>query len=339
MPISPLAVTIPAPMSNASASTESTVLPYEPVPAPTSRRTTFLLLLLVGLNLMNYVDRYNLPPVADPIRAEFGVSSQQIGWLATGFLIVYMITAPVFGVLADRQSRWKLIGIGMLIQAAGTFCSGAASTFAMLMIARCIVGIGDAAYGPAAPTLIADLYPLEKRGRMMAWFYAALPVGSAIGYGVGGIMHTLTGGWRGGFYVIVLPMVALGVICLFLRDDRIGKIRKDSDDLHINDPPVRRSWRDYLPLLRNPSYLLNCAGMTAMTFAVGGMSYWMPTYLKAERGLSPAAADLGFGGVIVVAGLAATLMGGWAGDKLKTRHPGSYFLVSGGSMLIAVPLF
>jgi MFS family permease len=292
----------------------------------------WLLLLLVLLNLFNYIDRYNLPPVLEPIEKEFGASGSQMGFLATGFLLVYMITAPVFGWMADRYSRWTLVGIGILIQAIGTFGSGMAGTYAMLLIARCIVGVGDAAYGPAAPTIIADLYPLEKRARHLSWFYAAIPVGSALGFAIGGFMRELTGSWRWGFYSIVPPMIALGIICLFIKDRRAnGNGSKPVEHRKV-------TLADYLSLARNKSYLFNCLGMTLMTFAIGGISFWMPYYLEEARGISKSASSMGFGAVVVLAGLSATLFGGYVGDILKPRFSGSYFLVSGVGMLIAAPL-
>ncbi len=288
-------------------------------------------MLLVLLNLFNYMDRYNLPPVLKPIEAEFSITSAQSGFLATGFLLVYMITAPLFGWMADRYSRWALVGVGMLIQSLGTLGSGMAGTFAMLLIARCVVGIGDAAYGPAAPTIISDLYPVEKRGRKLAWFYAAIPVGSALGYAIGGLMQSITSTWRWGFFSLVPPMILLGIICLMIRDRRNGVQTQ-------NQKPQKVKIADYLALIKNRSYVLNCIGMTAMTFAVGGISYWMPYYLEEARGISKEASSMIFGGIVVLAGLSATLLGGYVGDRLKSRYSGSYFLVSGIGLLVAVPL-
>ncbi|GIW77106.1 MAG: permease [Phycisphaerae bacterium] len=291
-----------------------------------------LLALLVLLNLFNYIDRYNLPPVLAPIEREFQATGSQMGFLATGFLVVYMLTAPLFGWMADRYSRWALVGIGMLIQSLGTLGSGLAESYLVLLIARCVVGIGDAAYGPAAPTIISDLYPIEKRGRKLAWFYAAMPVGSAVGFAIGGGMRELTGSWRWGFYSIVPPMILLGIICLLIRDRRINR--------GVAQPVVHQKirFKDYLSLSKNRSYLLNCLGMTLMTFAIGGVSFWMPYYLEEARGISKSASSIGFGLIVVIAGLSATLAGGYWGDRLKPRFSGSYFWVSGIGMLTAVPL-
>lgn len=311
-------------------------LDYEAPPKhDTVKGAGWFLLLLVLLNLFNYIDRYNLPPVLEPIETEFKASGSQMGFLATGFLLIYMITAPVFGWTADRYSRWKLVGIGMIIQSLGTLGSGLAGSYAMLLVARCIVGVGDAAYGPAAPTIISDLYPVEKRGRKLAWFYAAIPVGSALGFAIGGYMRELTDSWRWGFYSIVPPMMILGVVCLFIKD------RRANGDGGDDSKPVEHrkvGLDDYLSLLRNKSYLFNCLGMTLMTFAIGGISFWMPYYLEETRGISRAASSITFGGIVVLAGLSATLFGGYLGDILKQRFSGSYFLVSGVGMIVAAPM-
>ena len=102
------------------------------------------------------------------------------------FMVLYMIGAPLFGRLAERRSRWMLIGIGVVLWSLASGASGLAATFTALLLTRCFVGIGEAAYGPVAPALISDFYPVKVRGRVLAWFYMAIPVGSALGYVVGG---------------------------------------------------------------------------------------------------------------------------------------------------------
>ena len=301
------------------------------------RAAAAALTLLICLNLFNYIDRQVLSAVEVSISAEFKTTQAQMGFLATAFLVVYMILAPVFGPLADRTSRWTLVGIGMLIQTVATLGSGLAGGYGSLLAMRCLVGAGDAAYGVAAPTIIADRYPVAKRGRMLAWFYAAIPVGSAIGYGVGGVTRDVTGNWRNAFFVIVAPMVLLGVLCFFFKDVR--KTRPDAV-AEAAGPTVGRKpkFEQYKVLLHNKSYLLCCAGMTMMTFAMGGISFFLPRYLEQDRGLSPTAANLGIGAVIASSGLIATLAGGWLGDRLRPRFAGSYFLVSGAGLLAGFPL-
>jgi MFS family permease len=204
-----------------------------------------------------------------------------------------------------------------------------------------LVGIGEGAYGPAAPTIISDLYPVERRGRKLAWFYLAIPVGSALGYVLGGQMAALFGSWRSAFYVVVPPGLILALLCFLRRDPPRGG--SDAGSRHR-----LARLRDIRVLLRTPSFVLDTAGMTAMTFAVGGIAYWMPRYVTVYRLGADVETDAGrqmlaqvntiFGAITVVAGIMGTLAGGWLGDRLRSRIPGSYFFISGFGMLLGFPL-
>lgn len=294
------------------------------------------LALLLAINLFNYIDRQVLAAVEPAIEKElFPHGGEDVefkmGLLATAFMVSYMLIAPLFGFLADRISRWWLIGVGVVLWSLASGGSGLATTWLILLLTRAAVGIGEAAYGPAAPTVISDLYPVERRGTVLAWFYMAIPVGSALGYIFGGQMLSLTGDWRHAFYWVVPPGLLLGILCFFKHDPPRGQA----------DAVAHRTakWADYKMILRTPSYVLVTLGMTAMTFAAGGLGYWMPRYVHVNRGVP----DQGqvstiFGGILAVGGLLATFSGGIVGDKLRARFPGSYFLVSGWGMLIAFPL-
>jgi MFS family permease len=290
------------------------------------------LALLLGINLFNYIDRYILAAVEPEIRQSFfgGHDPQAMaktGSLATAFLLSYMIIAPLFGWLADRTSRWLIVGLGVGLWSLASGASGLAATFGILLTTRLFVGIGEAAYGPTAPTIIADLYPLKIRGRVLAFFYMAIPVGSALGYAFGGVVSSHLG-WRWPFYLVAPPGIALALACLFMRDTRGRRAETKTNDLR---GAVMR-------LLKTPSYVLNTLAMTALTFSIGGLSFWIPAYIHDYRGVP----DLGrvnliFGAITVVAGLVATLLGGIVGDKLRERYSGAYFLVSGVGILIAFP--
>lgn len=314
-----------------------------PNPDPATRSSPgvarFSVALLLLINLFNYIDRYVLAAVEPLIRAEFfpkGVADDQtaglrMGLLATAFLVSYMVAAPLFGWLADRWKRWAIVGIGVAVWSLASGGSGLATAWLAMLLMRVLVGIGEAAYGPTAPTLISDLFPVQRRGAVLAWFYAAIPVGSALGYVLGGLVTKFTS-WHWAFLLTLPPGLALGALCFFMKDPPRG----------ISDGATHHhaSLRDYATLLRIPSYILAVLGMTAFTFAIGGISFWMPTYLHEHRGQ----ADLGhvnlrFGGITVVAGLTATLFGGWLGDRLRARWSGSYFLVSGGGMMLGFPFF
>jgi MFS family permease len=321
-------------------------------PFPGARSALGLLLLI---NLFNYIDRQVLAAVVPEIRQAFfgspdavtGAVGEFLGWFQTAFgfkpenaligllsmafMVTYMVCAPLFGRLAETRPRWKLIAIGVILWSLASGATGLAGSFVLLLVTRCLVGVGEAAYGPIAPTVISDFYPAEKRGRALSWFYLAIPVGSALGYVLGEqIAAAFT--WRAAFYAVVLPGVALGFWTLLKKEPPRGQT-----DLSRALPATNVRWADYLALARTPSYALNTLGMAAMTFAIGGIGFWMVDYVKEYRGVTGSASTT-FGAILTVAGLAGTLLGGIAGDKLRPRVPGAYFAVSAAAMFAGFPL-
>lgn len=293
------------------------------------------LFLLLAINLFNYIDRQVLAAVEPDIRATFFAPDDvnrmtKTGLLGVAFFVTYMCSAPVLGFLADRVSRWLIVGTAVVLWSLASGASGLAATFGILFATRIFVGIGEGGYGPAAPTIISDLFPIETRGRVMAIFCAAIPVGSALGYVIGGLVGSHLG-WRWAFYLVTPPGLLLGLLCFWQRDPR------GAADHRAQESP-RRSVREYLDLFRTRSYLINCVAQTLMTFVLGGVAYWMSAYLE-YRQQDPASSRTIFGLILVVAGLVSTLLGGVIADKLRSRFAGSYFWVSGIGMLIACPIF
>ncbi len=293
------------------------------------------LLLLLAINLFNYIDRQVLAALEPDIRATFFAPDDvnrmtKTGLLGVAFFVTYMFSAPVLGFLADRISRWVIVGIAVILWSLASCASGLAATFGILFATRIFVGIGEGGYGPAAPTLLSDLFPIETRGRIMAIFCAAIPVGSALGYVIGGLIGAHLG-WRWAFYLVAPPGLLLGLLCFWQRDPRVA-----AD--HLVQKAPRRNIHDYLKLFHTRSYLINCIAMTLMTFVLGGLGFWVPAYLR-FRNQSPELGMTIFGLILVVAGLVSTLVGGVIADKLRSRLAGSYFWVSGIGMLIACPIF
>ena len=298
--------------------------------APVSKDARRALALLLGINLFCYLDRYILAAILPAIRAEFLPGDpnayEKAGLLTTAFLVSYMLTAPIFGWFADRSSRWTLIGLSVALWSLASGATGLATTFGGLLLTRAFLGIGEAGYGPAAPTILSDLYPVGQRGRVLSWFFMAIPVGSALGFAFGGLLHHYLG-WRWAFFLVTPPGLLLAWLCRRMPEPRrLSPVAGKA-------PSVA----DYKRLLKIPSLVANTLAQTAMTFAIGGLSVWAPTYIHEAREIPLAQADMIFGGILVVAGLGATLFGGLLGDRLRARVPGSYFLVSGVGMLLAFP--
>lgn len=293
------------------------------------------LFLLLAINLFNYIDRQILAALEPDIRATFFSADDvhamtKTGLLGDAFFVTYMVSAPILGLLADRMSRWIIIGSAVILWSVASGGSGLAASFAILFATRVCVGIGEGGYGPAAPTILSDLFPIETRGRIMSIFCAAIPVGSALGYVIGGLIGAKLG-WRWAFYLVTPPGLLLGLLCFWYRDPRVG-----ADNVAQKRP--RRGIREYLNLFRTRSYLINCIAQTLMTFVTGGLGFWVPAYLRYRDQSSDVGMTI-FGLITVVAGLVSTLLGGVIADKLRSRFPGSYFWVSGLGMLIACPFF
>ncbi len=286
------------------------------------------LALLTTLNLLNYIDRSVLFAVQPLVQGEFHLSNAQVGYLTSAFLGFYMVAAPFTGPLADRYSRKLIIVLGALFWSGLTLLTAVTHTYWELLVRHTLVGVGEATFVTIAPTFVADLFPEEQRGRIFGIFYLAIPVGTAAGYLLGGKLGP-SFGWRFPFYIAAAPGFALALAMLFIPEPERGHF--DS----IRETPERASLIH--GLLKNPAFWTAALGMAMMTFALGGIQVWMPTFLSRARGYSLESANLMFGGIVVVDGILASLAGGWLGDWLLPKMKSSYYFVSAISMALGIP--
>lgn len=285
------------------------------------------LFLLTTLNLLNYMDRSVLSAVQTQIQDEFHRSHAEMGLVTTAFFWVYMLAAPLMGPLADRFSRKWIVVAGAVLWSLATLLTAITHDYGTLLFRHAIVGIGEASFGILAPTLVADLFPENQRGRILGIFYLAIPVGTALGLLAGGPLGQAYG-WRVPFYVAGAPGLLLALAIAFLPEPPRGI--QDS----IPETPERKS---VTGLFRNPAFWTATLGMAFMTYAIGGVALWMPTFLQRERGYSESYAGLMFGVILVFDGIVASLFGGWLGDKLLPRFKGAYYLISAFSVAIGAP--
>src|SRR3984885_10396374 len=292
----------------------------------------WILLILTGLNLFNYLDRFVLSAVLTPLQKDLGINDGQAGQLATAFMLGYFVTSPVFGWLGDRWSRKWLIAIGIFIWSLGTILTGFAATFAMMLAFRVLVGLGEASYATISPSLISDSHAPSKRNNALTIFYVAIPVGAALGTIMGGIIAAKWG-WRHAFIWAGVPGLFLALVMLPFAELKRGQADKQTDG--AAKPP---SVRDILKLLCLPDYMLVVVGYTAYTFALGAFGHWGPTFLYRAHGVAVDRAGEFFGAVLVVAGLVGTLLGGFAATAWQKRNRAGYAWTLGLSVLVAVPL-
>jgi len=285
--------------------------------------------LLLAVNLLNYIDRQMLYAVFPLVKSDFHLSDADLGILGSAFMIFYMVSAPLFGWLGDRMSRVKLASIGLVLWSLATVFAGLASNYRMLFAARTVVGVGEASFGTVSPGLLSDFFPKERRGRILACFYLAIPVGSALGYLFGGLLGQRFG-WHAAFFVVGVPGLILALPIRFLREPERGGAEKGGGQVGAR--------AGYLQLLSNRSFVTNTLAMAAMTFALGGLAQWVPTFLYRVHSLSVGEGNTLFGTITVLSGISGTLSGGWLGDRLQRGSVKGYLLVSGCGFLAGAPV-
>ncbi|HYG36395.1 MAG TPA: MFS transporter, partial [Clostridia bacterium] len=291
----------------------------------------WLLFILTGLNLLNYLDRFVLNAVRTPLANDFGIGYGDSGRTVTAFMIGYFVTSPFFGYLGDRLSRKWLIAFGIFVWSLGTVLTGFATGFGMLLAFRVLVGLGEASYATISPSLLSDAFSATKRNNALTIFYVAIPVGSALGYLLGGEISAQWG-WRHAFIWAGIPGLLLALVLLPFEEPRRGQA-----DLVEGQAVPKPTAKDYLRLFANRDYQLVVWGYVAYTFALGAFAFWGPTFLEQVHHLSTVKADRFFSAVLVVGGLVGTLLGGFAATAWQKRNPAGYAWLLCGSVLLAVP--
>jgi predicted MFS family arabinose efflux permease len=292
---------------------------------------SWLLVILTGLNLLNYVDRFVLNAVRTPMAESFHVNYGTSGRMFTAFMLGYFITSPFFGYLGDRVSRKWLIAVGIFVWSVGTVLTGFATSFSVLLFYRLLVGFGEASYATISPGLISDAFTTTKRNNALTIFYTALPVGAALGYLIGGEIAAVWS-WRHAFIWAGAPGLLLALVLLPFTDPPRGQA-----ELPPGQALAKPELRDYLALIKNARYQLLIWGYVAYTFAMGAFAFWGPTFLETVHHLPAPKPDRFFGGVIVFGGLIGTLVGGFAASAWQKRTPAGYAWLLALSSLLAVP--
>ncbi len=320
------------------------------------------LAFMTGLNLFNYLDRYVLPAVLTPLKADLHLTDAQAGTANTAFMIGYFFTSPLFGYLGDRSPRKWLIAFGIFFWSLGTTLTAFSTSLVALLAFRILVGLGEASYATLAPAWISDLFAPNRRNNALTIFYVAIPVGSALGFLLGGwslrgagdavmrlatqaiapiLPHagqSFTADWRGGFLYAGVPGLLLALALLTLREPARGEADVVEGGPVSPEAQLKPSWKDIAGLFRIADFDLVLLGYTAYTFALGAFAFWAPTFLHRVHGLPVADAAGFFGAVLVGTGLLATLLGGFAATAWQRRNPAGYAMVLAGSILLAAPI-
>ena len=299
----------------------------------------YALAVMVGINFLNYMDRY-IPVAAGPrIKAEFGLNDTQVGVLATAFLLTYAVFALPFGIWADRGFRRNVVGVAVSVWSVATLFTGFAVNFVQLLATRSVVGLGEAGYYPAGTSLMSDYFPKQTRARAMSIWNAGTALGIAAGFAGGGVIAAVYG-WRVAFFATAIPGGLFAVLAFRMREPLRGAAEAGGPQLER----VREaSLRKFAALLRIPTLRNTVLSQTFLFFVLVGNIAWLPFFLDRQYGLKTEVSGPLAGGVLVFGGLIGTLAGGWLGDHLSKRDPGGNLKVGiagfmGGAVFIVIAI-
>ena len=289
---------------------------------------TVALVLLTSMNFVNYLDRDILPAVQEQVKGEFHITDAQIGSLTLWFFVAYVLSSPITGFLGDRFPRKPMIVIAALGIAAMNFLTASVHSYMSLNVRHAALGVVEASFGIFAPALLADFYAEDRRNGVMTVFNIAIPVGAAMGYLVGGDIAAHHG-WRMAFIASAVPGALIGLLILFLMKEparRTGAHEKAKADKGT-----------VISLLTNKAYLGAILGYAAVTFSLGGISWWMPSFLQRVDGRSIETAGTIMGGITVVCGLGGTICGGVLAQWWSKKTGKALYYVPALSAALAAP--
>lgn len=312
------------------------------------------LLILTAINFLNFIDRYVLSSVVDSVSSEFVLSDAQAGLLAVMFMVVYTVASPFIGFLSDRSIRKYFVAGAVALWSLATVGNAYVEDYESMLAMRALVGIGEAGYAAAAPAMISDVFSPKERGRKLAYFYLAIPMGSAIGFMLGGAISANATewfgpalfeflrldafpapGWRLAFWIAGIPGLIFAIAAAVMREPVRGAM--DTPESKAEAASQLGPKQAVKRLFASPAWRYATAGMTLLTFTMGALAFWGPTFLIRVHGYDEGAAGTVFGGITVVAGLVATLLGGFLGDRAYAKGAGGYLKVSGWGLVFAGP--
>jgi MFS family permease len=363
--------------------------PFDSARAAVPRYSFYALGVLSLVNFLNYIDRQVLPAVAPVMLRDeaLKLTDAELGYMEAALLLSFTILAPIFGRLGDRYPRAKLMATAAVLWSIATAMTGlveslpllpdslrlhipvvnvtlALSGVALALCAvRACVGVGESAYSTITPSLIADYFPPHRRATALGVFQAAIPMGFALGFVIGGVLAHFFG-WRVAFMVVGVPGLLTAVLVWRLREPRRGAtdeprhLREESANeesaleemieapaevsrsLAADDGSRDSTLRTVARILSSRDWLISTAGYTALTAALGAFATWATVVLVRDKGMSETSAAVTLGVVTLLAGATGTFGGGWIADRFAAKRHNAYFLVCAvGTLLGVFPTF
>jgi MFS family permease len=321
----------------------------------------WLLAVLTAVNLLNYIDRTIFAALMPEIKKDLGFSDSQLGLLGSAFILAYLLVSPLFGYWGDRGPRAKIMAAGLALWSGATAFSGLTTTFIGQFFTRVTVGVGESAYSVIAPGTIADCFAKTARGKIYAVYSAAIPVGSALGYVLGGALAPRLG-WHRAFFIVGVPGLLVALLLFFLPDPKRGATELSTrlsrepapqgaspqalspQEMSLQETRPEKGERSaliavYRGLFRNGGFMTTVLGCSAYTFVLGGLAFWMPSFIVRYFAVSLERGNLIFGGVTVAGGFCGTMLGGWWSDRIEKKTGNGYLKVCVYSIILAIPLY
>lgn len=295
---------------------------------------TLMMTMLVIVYTLNFIDRQIVGILAEPIKADLGLTDSQLGWMGgAAFALFYTLLAIPIAMLADRRDRSWIITIGLTLWSAATALCGVAQNFWQLFLARMSVGVGEAGGVAPAYSMIADLYPLEKRARALAIFSLGIPFGGALGVLFGGLIAARID-WRWAFIIIGLVGVLFAPIFkYFVRDPGHGR----------SDEPPRVAPSNFGLVFRTiaakPAFWMLGFGAGIASLVSYGLAFWVPSFLARSYGLELEERSWIVAAIQLFGGSAGIYFGGLLGDRLGNANPRGYALVPAIAFAITLPAY
>jgi predicted MFS family arabinose efflux permease len=283
--------------------------------------TTYVFMLLFLLYMFDYIDRVVVTSMFSYIEADYGISHLKSGLLVSAvYWSIVVLTLPA-SILVDRWKRSRTIGMMAVLWSIATLLCALTGNFIQLIFTRALIGIGEAGYAPGGTAMISGMYPQEKRSRMIGLWNASIPLGTAIGVLLGGIIATHWG-WKHAFGLVALPGFIVAVLFFFVKDYKTVDLEYVDSLNHKTKMKVKDIFNEFLT---RPSLIFTYLGITAVVFVTTSIITWLATYFQVTRGLEPSKAGSMSSSVMVLAIVGAPV-GGLIADVWRKRRANARLL-------------
>jgi len=297
--------------------------------------SNYVFMLLFLLYMFDYIDRTIVTSMFTSIERDYGISHMQSGLLMSAvYWAIVILTFPV-SILVDRWSRTKTIGVMAIMWSIATALCALTGNYVQLFMARLLIGVGEAGYAPGGSAMISGLYPIDRRARMMGIWNASIPLGSAIGVMLGGVIAVKLG-WKHAFGIVAIPGMIVAILFLFVKDYKtidLSFVDKYSNKIKMEKKDMVKEF------LSKPSVLFTYFGMAAVVFVTTSMLTWLPTYFEKMRGIPQETAGKMASSVMVLALIGAPLGGYLTDHWRKSRENARLLFPAVSTLFSAIVLF